>query len=108
MSDFDKFWDAVKTGVVQLAQSSLQDYWQTAVQDGTNFLEKRQEELQRWTVMLAAGELSRADFEDLVMGQADLAEMELLKQAGLAQVQVDRFVNGLLNLVIEAAVKVFL
>jgi len=108
MSDFDKFWEALKAGVGDLAKQLGQQYWQAALQDGNNFLSAQQAQLQRWTVELAARKLSKAEFEDLVIGQKDLAEMVILKQAGLAQVQIDRFVNGVINLVINTAIKVFL
>lgn len=108
MSDFDKFWEALKAGVVDLAKQLGQQYLEAALQDGNSFLSAQKAELQRWTAELAAGKLSKEEFEDLVLGQKDLTEMEGLKQAGLAQVQLDRFVNGVLNLVITTAIKVFL
>jgi hypothetical protein len=108
MSDFDKFWGALKSGVVDLAKQLGQQYWQAALQDGNNFLSAQQAQLQRWTVELATGKLSKEEFEDLVMGQKDLTEMVILKQEGLAQVQIDRFVNGVVNLVINTAIKFFL
>jgi hypothetical protein len=108
MSDFDKFWEALKAGLMDLAGNLGQQYLQAALQDGNNFINAQQAHLQRWTVELATGKLSKEEFEDLVMGQKDLSEMVILKQEGLAQVQIDRFVNGVLNLVINTAVKVFL
>ena len=39
----------------------------------------------------------------LVRGQKDLAQMKALKQAGLAQVSIDTFTNGVLDIVINAA-----
>jgi hypothetical protein len=108
MSDFDKFWEALKAGLVDLAKNLGQQYWEGALQDGNNFLSAQQAHLQRWTAELAAGKLSKEEFEDLVMGQKDLAEMVILKQEGLAQVQIDRFINGVINLIINTAIKVFL
>jgi hypothetical protein len=108
MSDFDKFWEMVKTGLESLAKKMLQQHWEAAFNDGKAFLEARKKELERWTMRLAARELSKNDFEDLVKGQFDLAEMELLKQLGLAKADVDRFVIEVLKLVIDTAFKVFL
>ena len=108
MSDFDKFWEALKAGLEELTKSLGQQYLAAALQDGKNFLSAQQAELQRWTTELATGQLSKEVFVDLVMGQKDLAEMVVLKQEGLAQVQIDRFVKGVLNLVVSTAIKVFL
>jgi predicted transcriptional regulator len=108
MSDLTKFWDILKAGIPDLAQQLGQQYLETALKDSNDFLTSQHADLDRWTAELAAGQLSPDDFADLVKGQADLAEMTLLKQAGLAQVQIDRFVNGVLGLVIDTAFKVFL
>ena len=69
--------------------------------------DKAKADLQRWTTMLASGQLSKDDFEWLLQSKKDLAELVALKQAGLAQVALDRFVNGLLNVVVTSAFKVF-
>ncbi len=108
MSDFDKFLEMVKTGIEGLAKEMLQQHWQDALKDGEAFLQARKEELELWTVQLARGDLSKKDFEDLVKGQFDLAEMELLKQLGLGQAKIDLFVTKVLELVITTAFKVFL
>ena len=108
MSDFDKFWDTVKAGIPNLARQLGQKYLAAALEDGNDFLARQQVELARRTAKLAAGQLTQDDFEYFVKAQAELAEMALLKQAGLAQVQIDRFVNGVLTLIIDTAFKVFL
>jgi hypothetical protein len=108
MSNFDTFWQDLKVGVIALAGQLGQQYLQAALQDGNSFLSAQRSELQRWTAELATGKLSKEEFEDLVLGQKDLMKMEGLKQAGLGQVQFDRFVSGVLNLVINTAIKVFL
>ena len=108
MSDFSRFLELLKDGLVALAKERLESLWKSAVQDGEAFLEKSKEDLKRWTARLAAGELSQEDFADLVKGQLDLAEMELLKQAGLTLAQIEHFRISLLNLVVDTAFKVFL
>ena len=108
MSDFDKFWEALKAGLLDLAKKLGQQYLEAGLQDGQNFLNANQAELQRWTQELADGKLSEEEFKDLVKGQIDLAEMEFLKQQGLGKVMIDRFVNGVLTLIIDTAFKVFL
>jgi hypothetical protein len=63
--------------------------------------------LRRWTKLLAQGDLSKDDFEWLVAGKKDLAEMEALKQTGLALVRLERFQNALISLVIDTAFETF-
>lgn len=108
MSDFDTFLNTVKAGIPALARELGQQYLETALQDANDFLASQQEDLERRTAKLATGELTQDDFEYFVKAKAELAQMALLTQAGLAQVQIDRFVNGVINLIIDTAFKVFL
>jgi hypothetical protein len=108
MPDFDKFLKTVKIGVEGLAKEMLMGHWQEALNGSKAFLDASKQDLELWTVQLAAGQLSKDDFKDLVLGQMDLAELELLKQSGLAKIKIDLFVNKVLNLVIDTAFDVFL
>ena len=49
--------------------------------------------------------ITTSTIEFLVKGKQDLAEMEALKQAGLALVRVDQFRNSLVDLVIGTTIK---
>jgi len=86
-----------------LAQKQIKDYTQQALGDVKNSLHEGKDDLQRWVEMLARGELDKDGFESLVRGQLDLEKMEALKQAGLAAVQVESFVNGVIDIVVNAA-----
>jgi hypothetical protein len=74
-----------------------------AIADGKAFLNEARDDLERWVGELERKEIDKSDFESLVRGQKDLAEMQALKQAGLAQVSIDTFTNGVLDIVINAA-----
>lgn len=108
MAKFDDFKDAVLEGIKSLAASTVKSMKDDALRDGKTFLLKTEADLKRWTRLLANGSLSKDDFEWLVQGRKDLAEMELLKQRGLLQVRIDKFTNGLIDLVIEKAFDTFL
>jgi DNA repair ATPase RecN len=86
-----------------LAERLFKQYTNRAMNDVRDFLQKCKDDLQRWIEELARGEIKKDEFEDLVKGQADLAEMHALKQAGLAAVQIDTFTNGVLDIVVSAA-----
>jgi hypothetical protein len=66
------------------------------------------EDLQRWTVLLAQGHIVEQDFSDLVQAKKALAEIHMLRQAGIAMIKLERFRTGFINLVIDTAFKVFL
>jgi len=86
-----------------LAEKLFKQYTHQAVSDVRDFLQKSAVNLKRWVEQLARGDLDKDEFESLVKGQADLAEMRALKQAGLAAVQIDTFTNGVLDIIVSAA-----
>jgi hypothetical protein len=108
MASYQDFLNALKPAVQDLAKKTVADYSQQASADGQAFLDAQKANLDRWTKELADGELSKADFEDLVEGLQDLAELLALKQAGLAAARLDEFRTNLVNLVIDTAFAVFL
>ncbi len=108
MSRFDDFLKILVRKAGDLAQQSLKEHRKEATRDARSFVEKARDDLERWTRLLARGELSRQDFEWLVKGKEDLAELEALEQAGLARARLQRFRRSLLDLVTATAFDVFL
>ena len=108
MATFDDFIDNLEGGVKKLAKKHFKDSLDTAEADGEAFIENCKEDLKRWTKLLANEDLSQDDFECLVAGTKDLAEMEALKQLGLKLVRIERFQNALISLVIDTAFDMFL
>ena len=86
-----------------LAEKLFKQYTHQAISDVRDFLQKSTLNLKRWIEELARGDLDKDEFESLVKGQADVAEMRALKQAGLAAVQIDTFTNGVLDIIVSAA-----
>ena len=86
-----------------LAEKLFKQYTHQALSDVRDFLEKSKDALKRWVEDLDRGDIDKDEFESLIKGQADLAEMRALKQAGLAAVQIDTFTNGVLDIIVSAA-----
>jgi hypothetical protein len=108
MSNFDNYIQAVQEGVEEVAKKTLKGFKDEALTDAKAFLESSKDDLQRWTKLLAQGELTHDDFEWLVLGRKDVAELHVLKQSGLALVRLDRFKNALFDLIIDTAFDVIL
>jgi hypothetical protein len=108
MGTFSNFESAVLVGVRYLAEGTLKDCVDEALQDSKQFLDRTKQDLERWTGLLAKGDLNKEEFQFLVRGRADLAEMHLLTQAGLSQARLERFRSGLVKLVVDAAIDVLL
>jgi len=102
--DFQNVLETLKTEVTNLALATVNSYKNEAKADALNLLNMIKENLSTWTLELAQGQISAKDFEFLVLGQKELIEMNALKQAGLAMIQVDQFKNGILNLIIKTVI----
>lgn len=108
MTKFDDFLLQVKTGAKDLARELFMEYRDTAVKESENFFAAARADLERWTKLLITGDLTREDFEWLVKGKKDLLDLYALKQAGLARVRIDRFRNGVIKLVVDKAMAIFI
>jgi hypothetical protein len=108
MASFDDFLKELRSEITELVEKGWKDLKGPALSDMSAFVEKSQADLKRWTGLLASGQLTITDFEFLLAAKKDVAEMTALKQAGLAQVQLDRLVNGVVGAIIHAATTVFL
>lgn len=104
MPDYDKIWDTLKNSVLDLAKSEVKDFTDDAIKDGEAFLAASKERLMRWTQLLIDKKITQDDFEFLVKGLKDLAQMDLLLQAGLTAIKVDKLKNGIIDIIIKTAI----
>jgi hypothetical protein len=107
MKSFDAFWSELEDELKEFAEYSWKSHTAAAVADGEEFLRNTKVDLERWTKLLAKGDLTTNDFEWLVAGKKEVAELVALKRSGLAKVALDRFVNGLIDTIVSAAFKQF-
>jgi hypothetical protein len=108
MATFDNFLKTLESDLIGFAEKSLNAYKTQAIQDGNTFINKSKADLERWTMLLASGDLTCDDFQWLVKGKKDLAELEALKLAGLGKAALEKFINGLIDTIVSTAFKVFL
>jgi hypothetical protein len=107
MASFEDFLKELKTEVKDLVEKGWKDLIGQASGDVDEFLKQSEADLRRWTQLLANGSLKLQDFEFLLAAKKDVASLTALKRAGLAQVQLDRFLNGVVGAILSAASKVF-
>lgn len=108
MPNFNDFIITLKSDLLDFAKENLEEYKDELLKDGTQFVEKTKSDLERWTDALASEALSPQDFEFLLKGKKDLAEMETLKQLGLSKIRITKIFNSLVNVIAGSAVKTFL
>lgn len=88
-------WKSIEKQTAMLAQTLLSGFTKQAVSDARDFQAKAQDQIAEWLVDLANGDITKKNFESLVRGERDLAEMHALKRVGLGQVALDTFTKGL-------------
>lgn len=103
MVNIDNILKSIEQQSRSLAEKLFKQYTQEALVDVRDFLRKSTVNLERWVQELGRREIDKGEFKSLVQGQLDVAEMRALKQAGLAQVKIDIFTNGVLDIVVNAA-----
>ena len=105
MADLKELLDALKKDLTGIAKEAGEDFKEELIKDGQAFIKKSKEDLERWMILAAEGRLTKDELEYLINGKKDLAEMEALKQKGLAEVKIDKMRNALLNSVISSVFK---
>ena len=74
----------------------LDEYSEYAKQDTDDFIKMSKNELKRWIEDYEEGKLSKSELGFLIQGKMDLFELNALKNAGLSQMQLDRFKDALM------------
>ena len=101
MSKFTDFIDGVKDGTGSLAKDELKALIATAKQDSSDFVRLQAENLERWTVMLAEGDLTPAGYKKLVRKMEVLTQLEVIKLKVAAKASAQRLAQGIEELVVK-------
>jgi hypothetical protein len=96
-------WSNIEKETVTLAKTILHGYAGEALKDAQAFRVRVEQQMHEWSQDLRNGEITQKNFASLVRGERDLAEMQALKQVGLAQVALDTFTSGFMEIVLNAA-----
>ncbi|MBN1252684.1 MAG: hypothetical protein JXA16_11150 [Bacteroidales bacterium] len=102
--DFKDVFDKLKENAINLALETGKKYAKNAKGDALKFLDKTKDKLEKWTIMLAEGKLTKKEYEDLILGQKELMEMHALKQAGLSIIAISELRDSLLKMVISTVI----
>ncbi|WP_018616626.1 hypothetical protein [Segetibacter koreensis] len=99
--NFDQLFKDLETGAESLANEMFQDYMSQAKKDAQDAIDSMKADIQRWVIEVENGALTKEDLEFLLQEETELDEMKALKQAGLAAIQIDKFKNGLINMILK-------
>jgi hypothetical protein len=108
MSQFDDFLAAARANLTVLGKDSFEGYSAEVKAMAQAALDKARANLQLWTGQLAAGQLSEAEFKNLVQGETDLTEIAGYTAAGISQAEAQRLRDAVTMTVINTALDTFL
>ena len=101
------FMVSLHTGLKTLAEQEFEQYSSVAVdmaiKSGANFFNRYDAELIDWKNQLAEGDTDEDDLRWLLQARDDLVNLDSLKDEGLAKVALDRFISGLIEVIVNAA-----
>ena len=101
MSEID--FKQIEKDVVALANTLGVAYAQQGIRDGKAFLAETRDDLISLEQDRHDEVITEMEYQNGLREVRVLAKMEAIKEAGLAQVAIDNFTNGIINIVSKAA-----
>ena len=108
MSKLTDYIDGIEDKNSSLAKEELKELILSAKKDESEFVRFQAVNVERWTNMLAAGQLTPAGFKRLVTKMDVLTELETIKLDVAAKASAQRLADGIKKLVIDGLCKLLL
>lgn len=102
MSKFTDFIDGLADEGKTLAKAELKQMVADAKKDQSDFVRLQAENLERWTVMLAEGDLTAKGYKKLVQKMEVLTQLDVIKLKVAAKASAQRLADGIQILVIDS------
>jgi hypothetical protein len=105
MSKFTDYIDGFKDVTSTLAKKELKELILSAKNDESEFVRLQAVNVEHWTIMLAAGQLTPAGFKRLVTDMDVLTELETIKLDVAAKASAQRLADGIQKYIIDGLCK---
>lgn len=105
MGKIDDDLKAILGDALSVAREDLKALIKTAKSDGSEFIKEQGKSLERYIAALAKGDITKAEFEDLVKGLASLHKIELRRLSAEVKSRAQELSNKMTELVINGLVK---
>jgi hypothetical protein len=102
MSKFTDFIDGIVDEGKILAKGELKKLVSDAKKDQSDFVRLQAENLERWTVMLAEGDVTPKGYKKLVQKMEVLTQLEIIKLKVSAKASAQRLAEGIQNLIVDS------
>jgi hypothetical protein len=104
VAGFNEVFDDIKDQVDGLAEKDLKNFSSQGKQDADAFLNQSRGKLEKWMQLLADKKIDEDEFRWLVESQKAAAQMEALREANAGTMQVEKFRDSVLQIVVKVAV----
>jgi hypothetical protein len=104
MANFNNVFDDIKDQIGGLAEKDLKEFSSQGKQDADAFLTQSRGTLEKWMQLLANKKIDEEEFRWLVESQKAAAQMEALRKANAGTMQIERFRDSVLQIVIKTAI----
>lgn len=101
MSKFTDFIDGILDESDKLAKKELKQLISSSKKDTSDFVRLQAENFERWTVMLADGDLTVKGYKKLVKKMEVLTQLEIIKLKVSAKASAQRLANGIQEIVVK-------
>lgn len=102
MSKFTDFIDGIKDEGGKLAKQELKQLVSSSKKDTSDFVRLQAENLERWTLMLADGDITAKGYKKLVKKMEVLTQLETIKLKVAAKASAQRLANGIQEMVVKS------
>lgn len=108
MISSDSIIDSIKEQLKEIAIAELGGLIVRLLNDIGAFITMNIVDIQMWTLQLANGEISQAEFSFLIGGLEDRMSMYAITEAGIAVVVIQRVRRAVIDAMVSSLVKVLL
>lgn len=105
MSKFTDFVDGLQDAAGTLAKDELKKLVKDAKKDNSDFVRLQAENLERWTVLLADGDLTPVGYRKIVSKMEVLTQLHVIKLKVKARASAQRLAKGIRDLVVDGLFK---
>jgi hypothetical protein len=104
MANFNKVFDDIKDQLGAEAKTDLKEFSNQGKADAEAFLAQSRDRLEKWMQLLADKQIDEDEFGWLVESQKAAAQMEALRKANAGTMQIEKFRDSALRIVVNTAV----
>jgi hypothetical protein len=105
MSKFTDYIDGLADTSATPARDELKELVSSSKKDESEFVRLQAVNIERWTVMLGAGEITPTGFKNLVSQMDVLNKKDIMKLEGTAKAGAQRLAEGIQKHIIEELFK---